>query len=376
MTIDFLHYGVRQVARPHDIIILPLEYEIYQQIGITKETVQISYSLGLDYFFSLSLRDKIEYFRLIDLERIGRGIWASNFNEPLGRGGYWLLKVNNKGDILQTEPKLANRKKILAQQTAVQRRYAKAGSVGAVSAESFRALKAMAKWARKNQIRLIATYPNSIEGIPIKAKVDAIKAALEGLGIAFLELPHKGFLPIEWMYDSRYHPAPSGAQAHTAIVGTELCNMIPNCRPPIAAAQESVASDLSAFSPFEDTEGLSEIFGPISDQDLPRIRYGYGPASSFSIQLRDGCDTSLQITAKAIKPKSSMTVSLNGKTIGRHAFVTGGFETWDVPVSGKAGFRRLQLGYSDWSESDAGNNNAGKSAFMFKALIRQETGCK
>jgi len=67
LTWDYLTYYSTGYLKPGDIVLLPLEATYFQSPEILSDkTVIIAHIKGLDYFRSLSLSDKILYFRLID----------------------------------------------------------------------------------------------------------------------------------------------------------------------------------------------------------------------------------------------------------------------------------------------------------------------
>lgn len=223
-TAYMLHL-TRQVCRPGDVVLLAFEYEPYLVGNLTGEVTDelfIHYILGHDpdYIRSLSLRTQLKLAMLTPGVRLWNGVRAifqKQEQDPKTvefiRGV--LANINSHGD--QTSARPETRPAHAAVRTMV-------SSIPAYgfppAPPGFPPIREFCEWARANQIRVLATFPNichvpEYDRPPAKKMPAQFRAFYESVGVPVLGDFAESMLPEEQMYDSLYHPMRSAALART-----------------------------------------------------------------------------------------------------------------------------------------------------------------
>jgi hypothetical protein len=122
------------------------------------------------------------------------------------------------------------------------------------------------------------------------------------------------------------------------------------------------AAPLPAFVGFEAGSGLGRLEGPYPAAGLPVVRWGTGEATVLTFE---GQDKPLVLRLECRRNNDvnqAMTVLLNGKEIGRHAFgPVQKFETLEFPLPALGGRNEIRIEY-------AGTEGARKLAVLYRSI--------
>jgi hypothetical protein len=122
-----------------------------------------------------------------------------------------------------------------------------------------------------------------------------------------------------------------------------------------------------AFGMGADARGFGAIEGPYPQWNLPRVRWGLGPSSTFSIP---GAQKSSRLLLEGQTPHKGqvLTVRVDGKEAARHEFAgTDAPEQVVVEMPDVGGRDRMvELAYSKWSAGTAADSR--KMAILFRRI--------
>jgi hypothetical protein len=233
LGMDYNLYLARRVAGPGDVVILPLEYEMYQRDRPLNELVA-STSLAIDfgYFRTLPPSERINYLRLLSLERVLAGVLA-RWNPVEDYGGYDVRKLNAWGDQtgMELTPQTQSR---LRRDLADARRRAlrfdpEAGAV--------RSLATFIRWCRENDVVVYAAWPSHVDAAPFQGPAfeafqQAVREFYDEHGVAFIgDAAPVHRVGRRLTADTRYHLTEQGARVRTRRFIEALCSQTELCAP-------------------------------------------------------------------------------------------------------------------------------------------------
>ena len=103
------------------------------------------------------------------------------------------------------------------------------------------------------------------------------------------------------------------------------------------------------FSGWKALSGMGEVEGPYPKLNLPKVRWGLGPASLLAVDGAQGGRMRLIMSCYTYIPNQEVTVRLDGKRIAVHALpVTGKVYEFEAPLDMSPGPHRIELVYKDW----------------------------
>ncbi|MEO6785454.1 MAG: hypothetical protein ABI318_04910 [Chthoniobacteraceae bacterium] len=234
----YMLHLTRKACRPGDVVLLAFEYEAYLFSNLTGDTTDdlfISYILEYDseYVRSLSLRTQLKLAMLTPGDRLWAGVRAV-FQKPRQNPATAkfirdvLANINSHGD--QTGAVPEKRPAHVAVRTMVS--FIPAYGFPP-SPPGFPPIREFCEWARANNVRVLATFPNICHvpeyDRPAAKKMPAqFRVFYESIGVPVLGDISGSMMPEEQMFDSLYHPMRSAALAHT---GQLLVHLVPYLRP-------------------------------------------------------------------------------------------------------------------------------------------------
>ena len=122
-----------------------------------------------------------------------------------------------------------------------------------------------------------------------------------------------------------------------------------------------------AFGMGADARGFGAIEGPYPQWNLPRVRWGLGPSSTFSVP---GSPNSSRLLLEGQTPHKGqvLTVRVDGKEVARHEFTgTDAPEQLIAELPDAGGRDRLvELAYSKWNPGTAADSR--KMAILFRRI--------
>ncbi len=222
-TACILHV-TRQDAKPGDTILLVLEYELYKY-GRVKQSwahnLLVDYLVARDpaYFRSLTFSEKWTVFMLTSTSRLIEGLKNRFRAEPpyedAGLGAYSVRHLNQWGDLTHhtREQRLKNREPILRSKSALGRGLPE-------HPDGFDTIAAFCQWAKTNNIRVLATFPNLCDRPEYHEAVGKNSARIIEDFFASIQVPVVGnytnaLLPEDQFLDTMYHLTEESALART-----------------------------------------------------------------------------------------------------------------------------------------------------------------
>jgi hypothetical protein len=219
LGLPYMCHLTKQAAKPGDTVVLAFEYNTYNFGLVRRDAVFVDYLLARDpaYFRALPLTAKFEIAMMTTFPRLRKGI--QNRFRPEGTPPpdsiYHSSQLNMYGDQLGNDatnrpanvPGLYKRDGVLAR-----------GLPKGLPA--FESIKEFMSWARANQVRVFATYPNVMDNPGYKTAL--AQKALQRIRDAYAELQvpmigsfEESLMPASAFLDTYYHLTREGARERT-----------------------------------------------------------------------------------------------------------------------------------------------------------------
>lgn len=215
----YVDYYALQHLEAGDYAILPLELTYYGGYDrLNSETVLTAHAVGLDYFFSLPVEDKLSYLRLLN----GKFVWQQirdRFVPMLEerRSRYFSYTLQPSGDI---DLSAAVPAPAVVEQGAISPPELPGGRITEALCSSIEDM-------RTRGIHVLVTQPNiyiKAGNIPrYESFMQDAARQVEGCGATFVSVPGHGIMPLEAMLDTGFHLNESGRYRRTRELGQALC---------------------------------------------------------------------------------------------------------------------------------------------------------
>lgn len=208
-------HEAKKVLRPGDTAILVLEYSNYTDDRWNEVSSDVLFGCGEDYFRQMGVLEKVEAllsltpFRAFDLlsprDAGAEGGPTNTRDERTAKARY--------GDRSSSEPDTideATRRRLkLYQPMPISIR---------TDAEGPRAIAAFIDWARANDIKVVATWPNTIyfPAYAHAAGFSQIANFYKGLGVSVIGKPLDAMYPTDLFHDTQYHLNATGISQRTS----------------------------------------------------------------------------------------------------------------------------------------------------------------
>lgn len=320
----FLLFHAEEVARPGDIVVLPLEANLYREPAITSYAANVDHALGGSFFRALTMEDRLTYLRQIPLERLLKALPARLGLLPEPEAD-WAYPINAHGDLMLPEADPARLSGVISG----------VGTPLALRPDPA-ALAVIARFTERMRARgitVLFTLPGIIEAMaPTDETVRRFAAALEEAGGRFLPLEGNGAIPAEMMFDTAYHGATAGGRLYTGRLITALCadgELALACD----EAQLSAAGERARWAEHQSyLVAADPPLAPLQPVAAPQpVALPAGEALGFSVALLRRCDNRLTLTFDG---EGAATVTVDG-TEARQA--VSGPTTLDLALDGRPG---------------------------------------
>lgn len=220
LQLDYIVYFARSLASEQDIVLLALEYGMYKYDGKVSD-VLIDYVLARDpdYIISSNLIRKIRLLGGMSFKRLTKGIIAK-FQPPKKRkDGYQSNTIDDYGD--ETNNSEANMTEYHYQRVASEQPMQSLLEGGYfTSTTGMNVIKEFVNWCRQNNIKVIATWPNTI-GFEEYAKPEtekyfqSIKDFYQSIEVDILGQAQDFMYDRSFFYDTIYHLNDRGTRRRT-----------------------------------------------------------------------------------------------------------------------------------------------------------------
>ena len=226
----YILYTGRRVAKPGDVVLLTLEYELYWYGKVEQGWAAVSlieYLIaGEPSFFlkELTPEEQWNVFMLTSNRRLIRGLKHRSRREwPEGSFEvYDIRNINEWGD----QAGHLDAKKPARRESAMQSKTSLSYGMPA-QPKGFPLVEAFCKWAQTNHVTVLATFPNMCDApeyhTPLAQEtIKRIKQLYAGLNVPVLGEYTDALLPREQFYDTIYHPTEEAARARTERLARQL----------------------------------------------------------------------------------------------------------------------------------------------------------
>lgn len=227
------------LARSGDIVLMPLEYaSYYRDEPLNSLAVEVAHQIGLRYFLTLSMAQKLTYIRLLTPDFIQQQIqqWispkvATERYQRISKLGYWKFGLSQRGDVDLTnaEPEL---ERVISSEESRRRLQIYPDKVDEKGRELCRNIESLTE----RGVRVIGT-PDNVYMLEMATR-DARHATLikaqalfKRCGGEWLDVPSEGLQPIDHMLDSVFHLNNKGRQSRTQELAVALCAQALACSP-------------------------------------------------------------------------------------------------------------------------------------------------
>ena len=239
LGIAYMLHLTKQATKPGDSVLLAFEYNTYTFGIVRRDPIFVDYLLARDaaYFRSLPIAARFEIAMMTSLPRLRKGLKAYFRPEkpaplvPI----YHPSHLNLYGDQLDNEA--ANRP---AHTPNLYGRDAALAFDLLKDVSALQSIREFVSWARANNVRVFATYPNIMDD-PIY-KTDPAKRALQRIQQLYAELDvpmigsfQQSLLPPSAFLDTYYHLTREAAHLRTERLIPHLAQVLGRSADPQAA---------------------------------------------------------------------------------------------------------------------------------------------
>jgi hypothetical protein len=225
---NYILHEAQEAAKPGDIILLDLDYELYNYGRVDPtwaDHLFVDYIVSRDpgFFHSLSLLEQWNTFMLTSSERIWQGLinrWRPE--SPRSRGVYDVRYVDEWGD----QRHHAKMDRPRGREPATQNLSVLSHGLPE-HPNAFTSIEWFCEWARANQIRVLATYPNLVDRpeyhLPAARKnAKTIRDFFSSIKVPVIGNYTDSLLPVDQFFDTGYHLTEEAVLARTNRLVPEL----------------------------------------------------------------------------------------------------------------------------------------------------------
>jgi hypothetical protein len=228
---DYILYLAKQAAKPGDTVLLTFEYSLYSYRKIewtAADDLMLDYVVSRDpaFFRTLSPGEKWNVFMLTSSARLVRGIkgrWRRE-RPPSEQGVYKIENINEWGD--QTQHIRSARPQFKEVPLNINMKLELA--YGIAPDPPVRPLLAgFCAWARANNVRVLATFPNAVDqseyySAVAKQSVETIRKLYSSLGVPVLGDYTDALRPADEFFDTHYHLSEEAAVIRSRKLAEQL----------------------------------------------------------------------------------------------------------------------------------------------------------
>ncbi len=236
LPFDFYAALLRDILRPGDIVLLPLEYAYYGPVHssildrVAFLEASVALSMRPSYLLEKPVGDWVNFVRNLSLKRLWEGA-MERLRAPAERQyrvGVVDAWGDNVADYWTPESHLHLRNAVREEASRGLTRFDR-------ESPSVRSLVRFVAWARRHDVTVIAALPNTLDAPPFAGSDLAelrrtIAGFWEDLGVPLLTVG--ATISSEHILDTPYHPTLEGARLRTAALVAEFCRVVAGCKAP------------------------------------------------------------------------------------------------------------------------------------------------
>lgn len=222
LGLEYTFHYAQSFAKPGDTILLPLEYELYYSSdAVNNVLVDYVFSRDPKYLDSLDLSERVDFFKGLGIERLLVGL-LSKLDEDANRRASRGSALNQNGDRtsnLASEMTAEHYKRLQAARPfKVPPGFIQDSSN--FNSYGFDQIKAFAEWCQRNNIRLIATWPNLMyfeeyQEQEYQIFFQKIRNFYASIEVPVVGKPYDSMYEQSLFYDTAYHLNDEGVRKRT-----------------------------------------------------------------------------------------------------------------------------------------------------------------
>lgn len=220
LGVDYLLSAARAFAKPGDIVLFPLEYEHYRDNSIpTHVLIDYVFARDVNYLRSADIITQVRLISGISLERLKQGIITRLSPTKDTRKGEFSSSLNEYGDATNNRQDKMTPKEVktIAELQPIQ--------IGGYinSSRGMKSIRQFLDWCKKNNIKLIATWPNTVlfdsyQDTKHQKFFQSIEEFYKKDGVPVLGKPRDFMYKKSMFFDTIYHLNDRGVQYRTQQV--------------------------------------------------------------------------------------------------------------------------------------------------------------
>ena len=218
LQLKYILEQTKAIARPGDVIVLPLEYSMYDYDGFPAGgLIDYVFARDPDYFKKQSVLEKGKFVLGVDVIRLAKGIKNKYLiADEYSNAGYQSRTLNENGD--ETNNKHENSSQLAAILRFIPIHQLAKG-IGK-DTTSWEQLDNFTTWCNQNKIAILVTYPsvlynNAYFSDTAQKTINQINEFWKTRGIMILGTYDESVYAPEYIYDTAYHLNDLGTEKRT-----------------------------------------------------------------------------------------------------------------------------------------------------------------
>lgn len=216
----------KEVLRPGDIVLMPLEYSFYTYDGVANvQMIDQIWSRDPGFLRQLSLLEQLRMVWLVSANRLVEGYLARG-GAPAMCGPYGYQNIDGRGD--QTHTSAAEAVAWAYDWANLQKDLPRRYGLKASPPEAWAWLGGYLDWAREQGVRVVITPPTMLfdpfyrEDARERAFYQGLGPRVRALGVPFVGDPYAYMYERQWYFNTDYHLNDLGRQRHTRRLIADL----------------------------------------------------------------------------------------------------------------------------------------------------------
>lgn len=350
LGLPYLLHRLQAQARPGDVIVLSLEYELYSR---EPDSVQVDYLSGRDpaYFRAMPVLDQVTGALRMDVGRaLGPRLEERRASPPRNPLNVYEAPrhLDEVGDTLGNNAVLKN--KALRDEVALLTPFE-----FSLGAKNERMLSEFSAWARAHEIRVLASHPNVIDfggswrAPKTVAAVRAIDDFHQRVGMPFLDEYVDTLYPRADFFDTAYHLDSVAARMRTDALVPRIASHLDRTTPwgmieTLAEPDHPLAELAKNFSGWEPMTGFGLVEGPYPQWKLGAVIWSNGTRSELVVRTDRASAARFAASIRGSAPGQRTELIVNGESVGSITFENDtDFRDWSAPVRLNAGDNHVEL---------------------------------
>lgn len=226
LLLPYVLHKSKEILRPGDIVLMPLEYSFYTYDGVPNvQMIDQIWSRDPGFLRQLGLSEQLRMVWLPSASRLVEGLLARG-GAPAMCGPYGFEHLDGRGD--QTHTSAAEALAWASDWTNLQKELPRRFGLESDHPEAWAWLGRYLDWARERGVRVIITPPTMMfapfyrDDARERAFYQGLGSRVRALGVPFVGDPYAYMYERQWYFNTDYHLNDLGRQRHTRRVIADL----------------------------------------------------------------------------------------------------------------------------------------------------------